>query len=187
MPEYTWTIFLSDYRNSVLLYELAERGHNLTILSVDLPRPNDKVPANVSYIYLEGAYDVHVGQNDINSFIGIGSYETIPIIYNFGVKTAELVAKSKGLQQLLDYPDDFKFDVIINDYTLGPYLLGFAHKFRYPPVIGITAFHNKPIVLDFMSNSYFPALIPYYSTLYNPKMSFLERFDNTLVFALDTM
>ncbi|XP_060653812.1 UDP-glucosyltransferase 2-like [Drosophila nasuta] len=176
--------------NSVLLYELAERGHNLTILSVNLPRANDKVPANVTYIYLERAYDFYTDDNDkidINSFIGIGSYETIPILYKFGIKTAEFITLSKGLQQLLDYPDDFKFDVIINDYTMGPYLLGFVHKFNYPPVIGITAFHNKPLVLDFMSNSYFPALIPYYSTLYTPKMNFFQRFDNTLIFALDTI
>ncbi|KAH8369563.1 hypothetical protein KR093_000152, partial [Drosophila rubida] len=176
--------------NSVLLYELAERGHNLTILSVNLPRASDKVPANVTYIYLERAYDFYTDDKDkidINSFIGIGSYETIPILYKFGIKTAEFITLSKGLQQLLDYPDDFKFDVIINDYTMGPYLLGFVHKFNYPPVIGITAFHNKPLVLDFMSNSYFPALIPYYSTLYNPKMNFFQRFDNTLIFALDTI
>ncbi|KAH8398848.1 hypothetical protein KR222_008773 [Zaprionus bogoriensis] len=179
--------FHSIHRNSVLLYELAERGHNLTILSVDLPRPTDKVPANVTYIYLERAYDVHDGDTDINSFIGISSYATIPIIYAFGVQTTQNIAISKGFKQLLDYPDDFHFDVIINDYTIGPHLLGFVHKFRYPPVIGITAFHNKPLVLDFMSNSYFPALIPYYSTLYSPKMSFLERLDNTLIFALDTL
>ncbi|XP_064545919.1 UDP-glucosyltransferase 2-like [Drosophila montana] len=176
--------------NSVLLYELAERGHNMTILSVNLPRPEDKVPANVSYIYLERAYDVYKESGDkvdINSFIGIGNYETITKTYDFGLKTAKYIAASQGLLQLLDYPDEFKFDLIINDYTLGPYLLGFAHKFRYPPIIGVTAFHNAPITLDFMSNHYFPALTPYYSTLYNHKMSFLERFDNTLVFAADTI
>ncbi|KAM8709829.1 hypothetical protein ACLKA7_016606 [Drosophila subpalustris] len=176
--------------NSVLLHELAERGHNLTILSVNLPRPSDKVPANVTYIYLERAYDSYTDENDkidINHYIGISSYAAIPITYKFGVKTAEYITLSKGLQQLLDYPDDFKFDVIINDYTLGPYLMGFVHKFRYPPVIGITAFHNTPVGLDFMSHSYFPALIPHYSTVYNPKMNFFERFDNTLIFALETL
>ncbi|XP_034482592.1 UDP-glucuronosyltransferase 2B15-like [Drosophila innubila] len=176
--------------NSVLLYELAERGHNLTILSVNLPRPNDKVPANVTYIYLERAYDFYTDDKDkidINFFIGISSYATIPLMYKFGVKTAEYITVSKGLQQLLDYPDEFKFDVIINDCTMGPYLMGFVHKFRYPPVIGMTALSNNPVSIDFMSNSYFPALIPYFSTLYKPKMNFFERFDNTLIFALDTL
>ncbi|KAH8302417.1 hypothetical protein KR044_006371 [Drosophila immigrans] len=107
---------------------------------------------------------------DINSFIGAGSYETFHVHNIYGIRTAEFIALSKGMQQLLDYPDDFKFDVIINDYTMGPYLLGFVHKFNYPPVVGITAFHNTPLVLDFMSNSYFPALIPYYSTMYNSKL-----------------
>lgn len=174
----------------MLLYELAERGHNMTILSVNLPRPEDRVPGNVSYIYLERAYDFYKESGDkvdINSFIGIGDYETITQTYDFGLKTAKYIAASQGLLQLLDYPDEFQFDLIINDYTLGPYLLGFAHKFRYPPIIGVTAFHNAPITLDFMSNHYFPALTPYFSTLYNQKMSFLERLDNTLIFAADTM
>ncbi|TDG48482.1 hypothetical protein AWZ03_005026 [Drosophila navojoa] len=177
--------------NSVLLYELAERGHNLTILSVDLPRADDKVPANVSYIHLERAYDFYDAEGadkvDINAFIGIGDYVTIPIHYDFGVKTAKSIAASQGMLQLLNYPPEFEFDVIINDYTLGPYLLGFAHRFRYPPIIGITAFHNAPITLDFMSNHYFPALVPYFSTLYNASMSFLQRLDNTLIFAADTI
>lgn len=157
----------------MLLYELAERGHNLTILSVDMPRANEKVPKNVSFIHLERAYEALEGETDLNSFINIGAYDTVPATYQYGVKQAEF--------------DDFKFDLIINDYSLGPHLLGFVHKFRYPPVIGITAFLNVPIVLDFMSNSYFPALVPYYSTLYNPNMTFLQRFDNTLIFAFDTL
>ncbi|XP_017843720.2 UDP-glucuronosyltransferase 2C1 [Drosophila busckii] len=175
--------------NSVLLHELAERGHNLTILSVNLPRSTDKVPANVSYIYLERAYDFYKEQDDttINDLIGINSYETIKQLYDFGLKTAKYITKSRGLKQLLDYPADFKFDLIINDYTLGPYLLGFAHKFKYPPIMGMTAFHNAPITLDFISNHYFPALVPYYSTLYSPQMSFWQRLDNTLIFAADTI
>ncbi|KAH8302416.1 hypothetical protein KR044_006370, partial [Drosophila immigrans] len=179
-----------SHRNSVLLYELAERGHNLTILSVNLPRANDKVPQNVTYIYLERAYDIYKefkDNTDFRAFVGMSAYKTIPINYYFSVKTVEFIALSKGMQQLLDYPDDFKFDAVIHDYTMGPHLMGFVHKFNYPPVIGMTAFHNAPISMDFMSNSYFPALIPYYTTLYKPKMNFFQRFDNTLVFALDTL
>lgn len=175
------------HRNNVLLYELAERGHNLTILSVDMPRRNEKVPQNVSYIHLERAYEVLEGESDISSFINIGAYDTVPATYQYGLKQAEFIVASKGFKQLLDYPVDFKFDLIINDYSLGPHLLGFVHKFGYPPVIGITAFLNVPIVLDFMSNSYFPALVPYYSTLYSTNMSFLQRFDNTIIFAFDTL
>ncbi|XP_043071448.1 uncharacterized protein LOC122322604 [Drosophila grimshawi] len=51
----------------------------------------------------------------------------------------------------------------------------------------MTAFSNLPITLDFMSNHYFSALICYFSTQYNPKMSFLQCSDNTLMFALDAV
>lgn len=42
------------FRNSALVNALAEKGHNLTILSVDTdPDP----PKNVHYIHMEGVYD----------------------------------------------------------------------------------------------------------------------------------
>ncbi|XP_030378353.1 UDP-glucuronosyltransferase 3A1-like [Scaptodrosophila lebanonensis] len=179
--------------NSVLLHELATRGHNLTILSVDVPRPNEQVPDNVTYIHLERAYDMYKqrgegGSNEsITSFIGLGGFESIRPFYKFGLETARHIAKSNGMQQLLNYPDDFHFDLIVNDYTMGPYLLGFVHKFRYPPILGMSAFHNPPITMDFMSNTYLPALTPFHSTSYSPQMNFFQRLHNTLIFAADTI
>lgn len=42
------------FRNSALVNALAEKGHNVTVLSVDTdPDP----PKNVHYIHMEGVYD----------------------------------------------------------------------------------------------------------------------------------
>ncbi|XP_030372776.1 UDP-glucuronosyltransferase 2B7-like [Scaptodrosophila lebanonensis] len=174
--------------NSVLLHELARRGHNLTILSVDLPRDDDPVPANVSYIYLERAYDMYNDVEDkmtIEYIVNANSFQNIARTYEYGLRTAKLIAASQGMQQLLDYPADFHFDLIINDYTLGPYMLGFAHRFRYPPIVGISAYQNPHTTLDFMSNTYSPALTPYQWTAYSENMNFLQRLHNTLIFAAD--
>lgn len=168
--------------NSVLMHRLAELGHNVTILSVDLPRPNQKLPPNLHYIHLETAYAVTAGA----SFINMGVFEFIPIYYGRKLVQMERILASKGMQTLLNYPDDFKFDVILYDYIIGPYLLGFVHKFNYPPLIGLSAFHNPPITMDLMSNHYFPAYIPYHSTTYSPVMNFWERLENTLILIADT-
>lgn len=183
------------YRNSALLHALAEKGHNLTILSVDLPRSHENVPANAHYIHLEKAYDVYKEDEvnntetevDLSAYIDIAPLKALPMFYDYSWKTVSLMFQSKGLQQLLSYPRDFKFDLIICDYSNGPYLLAFAHYFNKPPIIGISAFHNPPITLDFMSNHYFPAYVPFHSTSYSPKMNFWQRFHNTLIFALDIM
>lgn len=164
------------------MHRLAELGHNVTILSVDLPRSNEKVPPNVHYIHLEEGYSV----TGVTNYIGMGVFEFIPIYYGRKLAAMECILKSKGMQTLLDYPDGFNFDLILYDYIIGPYLLGFVHKFNYPPLIGMSAFHNPPITLDLMSNHYFPAYIPYHSTTYSPVMDFWQRLENTLIFIADT-
>ncbi|XP_055843263.1 UDP-glycosyltransferase UGT5-like [Episyrphus balteatus] len=168
--------------NSVLMHRLADLGHNVTVLSVDLPRPNEKLPPNLHYIHLENGYSV----TGVTSYIGMGVFEFIPIYYGRKLAAMEVILQSKGMQQLLNYPDSFKFDVILYDYIIGPYLLGFVHKFNYPPLIGMSAFHNPPITMDLMSNHYFPAYIPYHSTTYSPVMDFWQRLENTLIFMADT-
>lgn len=91
------------------------------------------------------------------------------------------------MKQLLDYPDDFQFDLVLTDYTLGPMLLGFVHKFKYPPLIGMSAYLNPPNTIDGMSNHIFPAYIPFLTTKYTGDMNFFQRFENTLLFMYDVM
>lgn len=51
-----WVTYIAYvfFRNSALVNALAEKGHNVTVLSVDTdPDP----PKNVHYIHMEGVYD----------------------------------------------------------------------------------------------------------------------------------
>ncbi|XP_055915056.1 UDP-glycosyltransferase UGT5-like [Eupeodes corollae] len=174
--------------NSVLMHRLAELGHNVTILSVDVPKPNDKIPPNVTYIHMEKGYSIYKegdAKVDINDFIKAGPFKGIKVFNDAIITLVDLLCSSKGLQTLLNYPDDFKFDLVIHDYSNGPVLLGFLHKFNYPPAIGVSAFHNPPITLDFMSNHYFPAYIPFHGTTFKTEMTFWERLENTLLIAYD--
>jgi glucuronosyltransferase len=54
------------------------------------------------------------------------------------------IIKSEGVQTILEYPDEFKFDLVIYDFIGGPILLPLIQKFNYPPMIGVAAFDNCP-------------------------------------------
>lgn len=83
------------------------------------------------------------------------------------------------------YPDDFKFDLILYDFTLGPCTLGFLHKFNYPPVVGITAYNNPPYTIEILGGHNFYAYIPYCSLNYDSNMSFWQRLHNLYIHAYD--
>lgn len=115
---------------------LAKAGYNVTALSVDV----DEVPTpNLNYILMEGAYE-----NMQRMFLDVepekfqwsGVLDGIKMVRKYFVILFDVLKKTKGFQQLMDYPSDFKFDMILYEYTGIPDILGFAHKFNYPPIIG---------------------------------------------------
>ncbi|XP_055841019.1 UDP-glucosyltransferase 2-like [Episyrphus balteatus] len=175
--------------NSVLMHRLGELGHNVTVLSVDIPKPNEKIPKSVHYIHLEKGYSIYDQGDvklDINEFIKCGPFKGINLFNDAVLTMAEVSLDSKGFQQLLNYPDSFKFDLVIHDYTMGPFLLPFLEKFNNPPSIGMSAYHNPPITMDYMSNPYFPAYVPFPSTTFKTEMNFWQRLENTLLIIYET-
>lgn len=173
--------------NRVLFHQLARNGHNVTILSVDLPNDSQQIPPNVTYIHLERAYEFlgrSSAKNDIFETMGLSA---IPPIYQWSIDSIHGIVNSKGWNTLMDYPDDFKFDLAIFDYTIGNGLLGFVHKFKNPPLIGVSPFLNNPAVIDLLGNPLFPAYVPHWSTVYGVKMTFLERIHNTIIYFWDAM
>lgn len=173
--------------NSVLFNELANKGHNVTILSVDLPKYTQDIPPNVTYIHLEKAYDVLIQSSTKKDILRTMGLAAISPIYKWSVDSTQGILESRGWNTLMDYPDNFKFDLIIFDYTIGNCLLGFVHKFNNPPLIGISPFLNNPAVIDLIGNPLFPAYVPHWSTAYDIQMNFLERIHNTMVYFWDAM
>jgi hypothetical protein len=71
------------------------------------------------------------------------SLQALWSFYAFGEFSCKAVEQSVvGLNTLLNYPDDFKFDLVLYDYTVGPCLLGLIKKFNYPTVVGVSAFNK---------------------------------------------
>lgn len=174
--------------NRVLIRGLAEKGYNITMVSVD----NDKNPhPNIHYIFMEETYSTIYG-NDGGGFDMLEFAETKPIrgvieVNNWCDMACDGVLKSKGLEQIINYPDEFKFDVVLYDVTCGPCMLPLMHKFNYPPLIAVTAFNNPPYTPQLVGGQKYPATVPHYYTDYSCHMSFAQRLMNHLLYFLDNL
>lgn len=91
------------------------------------------------------------------------------------------VIKTNGFRTLLEYPDDFRFDLIIYDYLAGGCLLGFMHKFNYPPLIAATAYGHPPYLAAMMGGHHYYSYVPHYNLPYSGQMNFFQRFYNFAV------
>lgn len=108
--------------------------------------------------------------------------------YKFGAFMCEGIALSKGLDVIRNYPSDFKFDLVINDYTCGACLLGLLPKFKYPPLIGLSAFSNPPYTADIAGGDKLGLTTkPFYLLNYDKNMKFHERIHNALFNFVDSL
>ena len=79
---------------------------------------------------------------DPMDFSGMPETAIIFMLYEMSDIICDGVKLSKGFQQILNYPANFNFDLVIYDYTFATCLLGLLPKFNYPPLVGISAFSN---------------------------------------------
>lgn len=98
--------------------------------------------------------------------------------YNF-TSYFQAVVETAGFQELLDYPDD-AFDLIIHDFTGGPCLVPFVHKFNYVPLIIATPYSNSPFLANVIGGHQYYAYIPHTVLPYNENMTFWQRYINFL-------
>lgn len=149
---------------------LLEKGHNLTVVTTFM---KNNPAQNLQFIYLEKAYDylktmdLSDMSND-NVFTGLIAGYKYNVIVTDGEKVSwsiKFVLKiyflgileSDGLEKILDYPDDHKFDLVINDFIGGPALLPLLHKFNYPPLVQVAAFDNHPSKMSHIGGHHYPA------------------------------
>lgn len=117
-----------------------------------------------------------------------GTWAAMKVFAQFNVFMCQAQEKSAGLKALLNYPDDFNFDLVIYDFTSGPCLLGLLHKFKYPPVIGVTAFNNPPFTMDVMGGFKSGLMSPPFFTLhYEKEMNVFQRTLNGFIHFFDSL
>lgn len=86
----------------------------------------------------------------------MSDWETITSLWSFAESTCLVDFKTEGLRKIKNYPNDFKFDLIIVDINTGHCLYPLLEKFRYPPVIAVNPFINQPNVFRNVWQSYIP-------------------------------
>ncbi|XP_050072881.1 UDP-glycosyltransferase UGT5-like [Anopheles maculipalpis] len=172
-----------------IVNRLAQVGHNVTVLSVNV---DTRAPKNVTYIHLENSYNTLYGngthaRNDILKRSNESPMAATMSFYQFGLLGCEGATTSKGLQQLLLYPSDFRFDLIIYDFTCGPCLLGLLHKFHYPPLVSVTGFGVPQFTERLIGGHKASCFVPHFTQLTDNPMPFVQRFSNTLIHLFDAL
>uniref|UniRef100_A0A182Q3D3 UDP-glycosyltransferases domain-containing protein n=1 Tax=Anopheles farauti TaxID=69004 RepID=A0A182Q3D3_9DIPT len=173
-----------------IVNRLGEGGHNVTVLSVNV---DPRSPKNVTYIHLENSYNTLYGNGTATARNDIlkRSNEMPPAatisFYQFGLLGCEGAVTSQGLQQLLRYPSDFRFDLVVYDFTCGPCLLGLLHKFHYPPLVSVTGFGVPQFTERLVGGHKAASYIPHFTQLTDNPMPFGQRFLNTLVHLFDAV
>lgn len=173
------------FRNRNIFYNLAAKGHNLTILSADIDK--ESTPG-IHYIWAEEVYSHMFNGSDAINIMDLtdeSPYQGVLSFIEFLTASCPGFYKSKGFQTLLNYPDDFKFDLVLVDYSCEPCLLGFLKKFNYPPTVGISAFSVPHYTYNFIGGHRQFSYVPHFSALYDSNMNFLERLNNFLVYLWD--
>lgn len=170
--------------NRSIMEGLVEKGHNLTVLTVEIERSYK----NMNFILMENVYEDMI-ENYFTDELGYhqNEFKTIKDYYNLIGYLSRVLVETKGVQQLLDYPNTFKFDVILHDFTSSQFLLGFVEKFGRPPLISVSPFGIPPYIYAVSNTPVLPSYMPHYATTFTDDLSIIERFKNLLFFAFDRL
>lgn len=166
-----------------ILNELHARGHNITALSGDV----EESKANLTYLHLEQMYPtIYDGSNepDFFEYGSLSPMETFKLYAQFSEQACVGAVKSRGYKKLLEYPDTFKFDLVIYDFTMGPCVLGFVDKFGNPPIVGVSPFNELDRLARISGAITYPSFVPAHDLLYTQRMSFLERINSAITHAI---
>ncbi|XP_059613972.1 UDP-glucosyltransferase 2-like [Phlebotomus argentipes] len=169
---------------------LAAAGHNVTSLSTDI---EEETPENLHYLHLDKVYDVMYNPEDADfgtewDFFEMGdinSYLQIYLLFEFPEVTLKGCLKSTGFRQLLNYPDDFKFDLVIHDFFVMGIMLPFVKKFNDPPVIALTAFFSVEFAAPIFGGTLHSGYLPYVMNNNEDLSTLLARTNNFLLGHID--
>ncbi|KAJ8982534.1 hypothetical protein NQ317_018575 [Molorchus minor] len=174
--------------NYAFVEGLMEKGHNITMLGPFVDKNNST--GKYHPIVLDGISEAIVANSDIH--MAGGHWASHPLLsikafMDFQFISCNHSYHTNGFRTLWNYPDDFKFDLIITDMTLGPCLYPFIQKFGYPPTIGVTAYLLPSSVSDIFGNGVQPSFLPLFHVEFTENMDFSQRVTNFIYTHLETV
>ncbi|XP_059611783.1 UDP-glycosyltransferase UGT5-like [Phlebotomus argentipes] len=173
--------------NRAIMLELAQRGYNLTVLTVEL---EESLP-NLHFITMEDVYEVVQREWNAGS-IGVdtakrSSWSIVSDSYNFYHFVSQKLASTEGFRRLMDYPDDFNVSAVIHDFSLGQMMLGFVEKFGNPPLISVSPFGVPPHTWSVAGEPHLAPFSPHFATGYPTEMHFGQKILNLAMHFWDWM
>lgn len=172
--------------NNVLIESLAERGHNLTVLTVEFERSRP----NITFIYMENVYE-SLSEFHIKTPWSLTAKYPHTIIrehHQLSNFISRKLFESRGLRQLANYPKSFKFHAVVFDFTMGQSLLAFVEHFEFPPLISVSPLSMPTSIVTAASVQLFPSYISHFSTTSTPaelREKMRERFMNMIYHTFD--
>ncbi|KAJ6642230.1 UDP-glucuronosyltransferase 1-6 [Pseudolycoriella hygida] len=164
---------------------LVAAGHNVTVVTPG----TDVSSENLHYIYMEKVYDMvykplDESGTDFFDFGLMNPFLQFLFLSDWVTNSCKGFVASDGWQVLKNYPDDFKFDLVIHDFPAGICMLSFLQKFNYPPLVFMTAYAEYNFIAYVTKTVLTPAYSPY-ATLAELKPTFLARLENFLLHTVD--
>lgn len=167
---------------------LAAQGHNITVVSPDIEK---KPPKNLTYVHLETLYSkmYNSSMRDQMQFFDMadeGPLKMLTLLDEFSISMCKAAIRSTGFKHLMDYPKDFKYDLFMSDYMIGPCLASLLmYRFGSPPYIPVAPYNAIATSSPLIGSYSYSASIPNHSFDVPLKMSFWQRIQNFLYDSLE--
>lgn len=105
-------------------------------------------------------------------------FSSSTVMYDILVRVCEMDLQTQGFSTLMNYPKDYKFDLIIYDIPHGVCLYPVVDRFGAPPVVGVAPFQLPMSVSYDFGNSMQASYAPFYNSKFTDKISFVQRIFN---------
>lgn len=173
--------------NRQIALKLAKIGHNVTMLTHDT---EPQIHYNLTIIHMEGVYEhealsTNFDYMDLAEHQAKNSFLDSKMLYDWVRPIAQLDFETKGLAQLINYPMDYTFDLIIIDYLASQYLYPIIDRFNRPPVIAVTPLLIHHTMSPNFGGHIYPSYNSHYVTPYTNQLSFTERISNMVFVYFD--
>ncbi|KAL9702418.1 hypothetical protein quinque_005936 [Culex quinquefasciatus] len=162
-----------------LFERLAERGHNVTVVNLY----KHGFVRGVQLVKLEGIVEeLAAEEEDYVEFGQMSPFEVHVAFFDLELYVCQRAVKSAGFRSMLDYPKDFRFDLVIHDHLAGPCLLILLSTFGYPPLIYASAYNRQSTLTTSLGTVVFPGFVPNQAYDVQHPMTFYQKTVNRLLY-----